>query len=176
MITKEQKEQVVKDLSEKVNAATGIYLADFIGINVEQITELRSALKKQGARMIVTKNTFLRRVLSQCQITGLEVHLAGPTSIILAGEEDPIAPAKIIADFHKANKDLFPVKAIRIEDQIYSGEKIKDISKMPGKRELQAQIISLALSPGAQLIGLIKGPGSKIAGQIKALVEKLEKQ
>lgn len=174
MISTEEKKRIVSELTEKVNSAPGIYLADFFGINVEKITELRAALREQGASMIVSKNTLLKKVFNECKIEGLEKYLVGPTSVILAKEEDPLAPAKVINNFQKKNEDLLPVKAVQIEAQIYSGDKIEELSKMPGKKELQGQIVSLALGPGADLIGLLKGPGSIIAGQIKFLIEKLE--
>jgi large subunit ribosomal protein L10 len=174
MISIEEKKLRVQELVDKVNTSAGFYLADFFGIDVEKITQLRAALREKGARMIVVKNTVLRRVIDDCQLKGLDKYLVGPTSIILASEDDPLLPAKVIADFHKGNKDLLQVKAIKIEEQIYEGEKVKEFSKMPGKREMQAQIISIAMGAGASLIGIIKGPGSKIAGQVKSLVEKLE--
>ena len=176
MISVEEKKRIIKELIEKVNSASGFYLADFFNINVETITGLRAALREKGAVMIVAKNTLFRRVFEACKIEGLEEYLVGPTSIILAGEDDPIAPAKVITDFRKQNKELLPVKAVRIEKLIYSGDKIKDLSKMPGKRELHAQIISIALGVGAKVIGLIKGPGSNIAGQINSLIENLEEK
>jgi large subunit ribosomal protein L10 len=174
MISLEDKKQAVARLTEKIKGSTGIYLADFLGINVELITELRAALREQGATMIVAKNTLMKRVFKECSITGLDEHLVGPTSLILGTEEDPIAPAKIIADFQKKNEDLLPVKIVKIEAQTYDGGRIKELSKMPGKREIQAQVVSQTLSPGAVLIGLLKGPASMIAGQIESLIEKLE--
>ena len=106
-------------------------------------------------------------------IHGLEKHLAGPTAVIMAGE-DPMAPAKALVEFHKTNEDMLPVKVVHIDGSQYPGAHLSALAKMPGKRELQAQVVSLALGPGARLAGILKGPGAKLAGQIKALVEKLE--
>jgi large subunit ribosomal protein L10 len=174
MISIEEKKQKVDDLATELKSASGIYLANFIGINVEKLTELRASLKKDGAQMMVVKNTLIKRAFSSLKIMGLDDFLIGSTAVILADGEDPIIPAKIIADFHKKNKDLLLVKAVKIEEEIYDGSKIKELSAMPGKKELQAKIISIAMGPGANLIGLFNGPGSIIAGQIKSLMEKLE--
>ncbi len=67
------------------------------------------------------------------------------------------------------------IKAIQMDGQTYKGSELIELSKMPGRTELQGQVISLAMSAGSGLISLVKGPGSTVAGQIKSLVEKLEK-
>jgi large subunit ribosomal protein L10 len=94
--------------------------------------------------------------------------------LILADGDDPMAPAKLIVDFLKKQKEALKMKAVNIDGGIYPGEKLDDLAKMPGKRELQAQVISLAMGPSGKLLGLLKGPGSALASQIKALVERLE--
>ena len=175
MLTVDEKKELVKELTEKVGQASGLYLANFEGATVEKVTEFRSNLREKGIRMQVVKNTLLKRVFENCEIKGLDEHLIGPTSLILADGEDPIEPAKVIADFQKRNEDVFSVKVVQMEAQVYPGEDITELAKMPGKRELQAQVIQLAMGPAGNLIALIKGPGSQIAGQIKALIEKLEK-
>jgi ribosomal protein L10 len=77
-------------------------------------------------------------------------------------------------EFHKANDGMLPVKVVSIDGASYPGNQLGTLAKMPGKRELQASVISLALGPGQKIAGIIKGPGSAIAGQIKAQIEKLE--
>jgi large subunit ribosomal protein L10 len=174
MISIDEKKQIVDALTDKVKIASGFYLADFFKINVEKITALRADLKEKGATMVVTKNTFLKRVFKNCEIEGMDEYLVNATSIIIASPDDPITPAKVIADFHKENTDLLKVKVVKVENDIMQGDKIKELAKMPGKIELQGQIVSIMMGPGANLIGLIKGPGGIVAGQVKSLIEKLE--
>lgn len=174
MMNLEQKKNILSDVLGKINSGSAVYLADFTGINVEKINEIRGVLRQKGIKMQVVKNTLVRKAFEELKITGLEKYLVGPTSLIVANQEDPIEPAKLITDFHKKHDGLLPVKVVHMDSQSYGGEKLSDLAKMPGKRELQAQIIALAMGPGATLIGLLKGPGGKLAGQIKAYVEKLE--
>ena len=169
-----KKSEVVSKLTESIRNSTGIYIADFTGITVGTVTTLRANLRSKGIGMRVAKNTLIRRALEDAGIKGLEKHLAGPTALITADDQDPMAPAKMLTAFHKENEGVLPLKVIYIDGEQYLGSKVTDLAKMPGKRELQAQVVTLALGPGAQVIGLVKGPGAKIAGQIKALVEKLE--
>lgn len=169
------KPETVEQLTQDLKQASGVYIADFSRITVASVTGLRRNLRKKGIKMKVAKNTLIKRALKNCGISGLDAYLAGPTAVIIADAEDPIAPAKLLVEFHKANEGVMPVKAVNIDGQVSKGDQLVAISKTPGKRELQAQVISLAMGPGANLLGLIKGPGSKVASQIAALVEKLEK-
>jgi large subunit ribosomal protein L10 len=126
--------------------------------------------------MRVSKNTLIRRALDNAGVKGLDAHLAGPTALILADAEDPISPAKLLVEFLKANEDAVRVKTVHIDGQSYPGDQLAALAKMPGKRELQAQVVSIALGAGAGLLALFKGPGAKLAGQLQALIEKREKE
>jgi large subunit ribosomal protein L10 len=168
------KSEVVSQLTESFKGSSGVYLADFTGLTVEKVTQLRSDLRKKGVVMRVAKNTLIRRALENAGVQGLDKWLAGPTAVILADAEDPMAPAKLVVEFLKKNDKAIAMKAIHIDGQSYSGTELQSLSKMPGKRELQAQVVTLALSPGANLLALIKGPASAVVTQIQSLVSKLE--
>ena len=169
-----KKSEVIAELEAAFRKSTGIYVADFSRITVQTVTALRASLRKKGIKMKVAKNTLIKRALDQAGVKGLEKQLVGPTAVILAYDQDPMAPAKALVEFHKANEGVLPVKIVSIDGSAYPGNQLSALAKMPGKRELQASIITLALGPGAKVAGIIKGPGAKLAGQIKALVEKLE--
>ncbi len=169
-----QKSDVVTNLSAKIKSSLGFYVADFTGLTVEKVTALRNTFRSKGMYVKVAKNTLIKRALHENDINGLDAHFVGPTMIIFSDAEDPLAPAKVFVDFHKTNEKLLSLKTIQIDGQAYPGTQLVTLSKMPGKRELQAQVISLAMGPSAVLIGLFKGPGVKLAGQVKALVERLE--
>lgn len=175
MATVEDKQQIVEGITNKIKGASGLYLADFTGINVELVTGLRATFREKGITMVVVKNTLLKRVFDKCKISGLDDYLIGPTSLILGSEEDPIEPAKVITQFHKKNKGLFQVKAARIETENFSGSRLVELSNMPGRRESLGQVVSIILGPASNLINIIMGSGSTIAGQVNNLIEKLEK-
>lgn len=171
-----QKSEVVSRLTESLKGSSGVYLADFTGLTVEKVTILRGSLRKKGLSMRVSKNTLIKRALDGAGIQGLDKYLAGPTALILADAEDPMAPAKLLMEFLKTNEDAIKVKTFHIEGQVYGGDQLAALSKMPGKRELQSRVISIALGAGGNLLALFKGPGVKLAGQIQALISKLEKE
>jgi large subunit ribosomal protein L10 len=171
---KATKSEVVSQLTDSLKGSSGVYLADFTGLTVEKVTALRSELRKKGIVMRVAKNTLIRRALENAGVQGLDKWLAGPTAMILADAEDPMAPAKLVVEFLKKNENAVAMKAIHIDGQVSNGDQLLSLSKMPGKRELQAQVVTLALSPGATLLALFKGPGSAVVTQIQSLVSKLE--
>jgi large subunit ribosomal protein L10 len=170
-----RKTKTASDLESDLKTSTGVYIADFSRITVETVTALRTSLRKKGIKMKVAKNTLIRRALGTAGIKGLDAHLKGPSAVILADDQDPMAPAKALVEFHKVNEGLLQVKVVSIDGSAYPGAQLAALAKMPGKRELQAGVVSLALGPGQKLMGILKGPGSAIAGQIKAQIEKLEK-
>jgi large subunit ribosomal protein L10 len=168
------KSDVVSQLTESLKASSGVYLANFTGLTVDKVTVLRSDLRKKGVVMRVAKNTLIKRALANVGVEGLDKWLTGPTAVILADAEDPMAPAKLLVEFLKKNENALAMKAVHIDGQAYTGDQVQSLAKMPGKRELQAQVVTLALSPGANLLALFRGPGSAIASQIQSLVSKIE--
>lgn len=174
MISKETKQATVKTLDQALAEAGSIFLVDFAKIKVAQDTTLRKELRKAGIFYRVAKNTLIQRALHTAGVTALDAHLEKPTAILIGTKDDPIAPARVIVEFQKTNKDLLASKVTFIDGETLGGNAIGDVAKMPGKRELQASVIQLFLSPGSTLVGLIKGPGSKIAGQVEAFIKRFD--
>ncbi|MCB9495567.1 MAG: 50S ribosomal protein L10 [Fibrobacteria bacterium] len=174
MISLDKKKQTTDTLDAALAQFGAVFLVDFGRIKVQSDVELRKALRKQGIFYRVAKNTLLKRALHKAGVTNLDGLLENPTAILVGSVEDPVAPARAIVEFQKANAGLLESKASWIDGDVFPGKQIGDVAKMPGKRELQAQVIQLFLSPGATLVGLIKGPGSQVASQIESLVKRLE--
>jgi len=100
--TKAEKQEMVTALAARLRNASTVYVTDFTGLDVAKITQLRRRLRLAGGGtdFVVVKNTLARRALADAQVQGLEAHLAGPTGLVLTGA-DPIAAAKVLADFAK---------------------------------------------------------------------------
>lgn len=174
MISLDKKKSTTDALDKALENAGSVFLADFSKIKVQNDVELRKTLRKQGIYFRVAKNTLIKRALNKAGITQLDGYLKKPTAILVGNAEDPVGPAKTMVEFQKANQGLLESKITFIDGDVFPGSALVDVSKMPGKRELQAQVVQLFLSPGSTLVGLIKGPGSQVASQIEALVKRLE--
>ena len=174
MISLDKKKETTDELDEALAGAGSVFLVDFGRIKVAHDVELRKSLTTAGIYYRVAKNTLLRRALNKAGITALDGLLKKPSAILVGSPEDPVAPARIIVDFQKAHAGFLGSKITWIDGSTFPGSDIVEVAKMPGKRELQGQIIQLFMSPGATLVGLIKGPGSKVAGQVEALIKRFE--
>lgn len=174
MISLDKKKQTTDSLDKALSDAGSVFLVDFGRIVVGHDVELRKALNKQGIFYRVAKNTLIRRALNKAGITALDSTLKLPSAILVGSKDDPIAPARAIVEFQKAHAGFLASKITWLDGDTFPGKAIADVAKLPGKRELQAQVVQLFLSPGTTLVGLIKGPGSKIAGQLEALVKRLD--
>lgn len=98
----EEKQKVVEDIKQKFEGANGVILADYRGLTVSQVTNLRVELRQAGIEYRVLKNTMVRRAADEIGITGLDEFLEGPTA--LAFSTDPVAPAKILSEFSKKTR------------------------------------------------------------------------
>lgn len=137
--------------------------ADYRGLTVEQITTLRKQLRAKDCQFKVMKNNFVKVAFDEMKVENLTEYLAGPTAIALL-KDDPNEVAKILFDFAK-DAPALQVKGAYIDKEIYDAAKIEAFSKLPGKKQLIAMLMST-----------INGPVQKIAATLQAYVEKMEKE
>jgi len=173
-MTLAEKQANVQSLVDNIKDSGAIYLVDYTGIPVVDDNAFRQELNKKEIKYKAVKNTLLKRALSECGIEGLDDHLQGVTAVAFGSVDAPNAPAKELVALLKEKSEIVTVKAISLDGNTLDGSKLEDVSKMPGREELIAQIVSIAIGPGANLAAQIAGPGATIAGQLKALEDKLE--
>ena len=171
-MTREQKANVIQDLTATLGDNTTIYLADISGLNALDTSNLRRACFKANVKMAVVKNTLLAKAMEASdkdfgELPGL---LKGNTSIMLA--EVANAPAKVIENFRKKSKK--PVlKGAYIEEAIYVGDDmIETLSNIKSKEEMVGEIIGLLQSPAKNVVSALKSSGGKLAGILKTFSEK----
>jgi large subunit ribosomal protein L10 len=123
-----------------------LYFTDFSGLTVEQATELRRELRKSGVEYRVVKNTLIKKALEQASgYDKVYDKLAGPTGIAFAFD-DAVAPARIIEKFITKHQKL-ALKAAVLEKQVYDGSKLKDLAKLPSKKDMMASILGSIQAP-----------------------------
>ncbi|MFT5925395.1 MAG: large subunit ribosomal protein L10 [Rubritalea sp.] len=171
-MTREQKANVIQDLTATLGENSTIYLADISGLNALETTNLRRACFKANVRMAVVKNTLLAKAMeaSDKDFGELPELLKGNTSIMLA--EIANAPAKVIETFRK--KSAKPVlKGAYIAEAIYVGDDmINTLSNIKSKEEMIGDIIGLLQSPAKNVISALQSGGGKLAGILKTLSER----
>ncbi|MFB0905201.1 MAG: 50S ribosomal protein L10 [Nonlabens sp.] len=171
-MTREQKANVIQDLTATLGDNSTIYLADISGLNALETTNLRRACFKANVSMAVVKNTLLAKAMeaSDKDFGELPELLKGNTSIMLA--EIANAPAKVIENFRK--KSAKPVlKGAYIAEAIYVGDDmISTLSNIKSKEEMIGDIIGLLQSPAKNVISALQSGGGKLAGILKTLSER----
>jgi large subunit ribosomal protein L10 len=165
--TKAQKAELVTSLAGRLKSAPTIYVTDFTGLDVAQITQLRRKLRAAGAEYAVVKNTLARRALEAAQVSGIDSHLDGPTALVLAGP-DPVAAAKILADFAREHEKP-SVRAGLVEGKTVGPAEVKQLAALPSKPELLAQLAGSLQGPLAGFVGMLNGLMWNMLGALEAL-------
>lgn len=171
-MTREEKSQVIEDLTAQLAESANIYLADISGLDAASTSNLRRACFKANIKLAVVKNTLLAKAMesSDKDFGDLPSTLKGNTSVMYS--ETGNAPAKVIKDFRKkSNKPL--LKGAFIEEAIFIGdEQLDTLVEIKSKEEVIGDIIGLLQSPAKNVISALQSGGGKLAGILKTLSEK----
>ena len=166
-----EKEQIIADVRGKIERAKGMYFADFTGITVEQVNEIRREFRKANIDYLVVKNTLVRKVLES--ITGYDKvieKLVMPTAIAF-GYDDPVAPAKIMKKFREKNEKL-KIKVCVVEEQVFEGSQLDQIAKIPSRGEIVAGILGSIQSPISGIVGAIAAVMRDLVNVVDAIEKK----
>lgn len=166
-----EKEQIIAEVTEQFSRAKGMYFADFTGITVDQINELRREFRKSNIDYRVVKNTLARKALEN--VTGYDKiypQLVGPTGIAI-GYDDPVAPARIMKKFRDKYQKL-NVKVCVLERQVFEGKQLDDIAKLPSRNELIAGILGSIQAPMTGVVGAINAVMRDIVNVLDAIEKK----
>ncbi len=167
-MNKNQKFESVAEIKTHIEKATGIYLVDYSGVDVSDITQLRRGFLEEGITYKVFKNTLLKRALNEIGgFQEFEPLLVGMTGIAFSGENFA-APAKIIKKFSK-DKNKFTFKGSYIESQYYGEEQLDVLASMPTKEEVMASIVGSIAAPASGIVGAINAVMRDLVGVIDAV-------
>lgn len=169
-MSKRIKDMITSDVVNRLGDAR-----DFLVINASRLdaftqNTLRLKLHEQKISALTVKNTLAVRALGQLGVSGLNQFLEGPSTLVWGGS-DIVALSKEIAKWAKDLKQL-EIKGGSVEGKSVSPAEVEALSKSPGRLELIAQIVGLALSPGANLTAAVLGAGGTVTGQIKSIAER----
>ncbi|MGQ9797818.1 MAG: 50S ribosomal protein L10 [Ignavibacterium sp.] len=153
-MNKNEKSKIIAEAKELIEKSTAIYVADYSGVNVADISELRNQFRKEGVIYKVFKNTLFKRALDESgKYSKLADNLEGMSGFAFAFD-NPVAPAKIIKKYFDANKK-FSLKACYIETEYYSGNQLDQLANLPTKADLIAGILSSINAPASGIVGSI---------------------
>jgi large subunit ribosomal protein L10 len=159
------KEQLVTELTTKIKDAKALYYTDFTGLNVKRMTDLRRRLKKAGIEYVVIKNTLALRAVNDSGLVG--TRLKGPTGLIIS--KDAVSAAKLLTDFAKENDQKPTVKSGMLEGVAIDEAQVKKLASMPSREQMLADLGAGLQSPMAAFVGALNGLLYMFAGALDAL-------
>ena len=173
---KEEKERVVAELTERLRTTETLLVADYRGLTMPQIDELRTKLIEHGARFAVVKNTLTRRAAEAAGSDTLLALLEGPTAIaFLESDGDPVAVAKALVDAARDTKVL-EVRGGLLEGRPVAAAEIESLAKLPPFEVLRSQVLGAITAPLTAIVGLFTAPLQDLYGLLDARIEQLREQ
>ena len=170
-----QKESLVSELRERINRAPVMYLTDFTGLSVKQMTELRRSLKKSGAEYLVVKNRLAARALAEVDgMPDLGESLTGPTGFVF-GYDDAVGAAKALSDFAKAHEQRPSFKLGVMEQKVLAPEQIDKLAQLPSRDVLLSQLAGALEAPMSALAAALGAKLQEMVGLLDALKEERAK-
>ncbi len=169
---KSEKFEIIGSLTEQINATSHFYLADIESLNAADTSALRRLCNKQEVKLVVVKNTLLRKAIEASDKNAEELYgvLKGNTSIMFC--ENANTPAKLIKDFKKKHKKPI-LKGAYVQESVYVGENQLDVLiSIKSKNELIGEVIGLLQSPIKNVLGGLQSGGNIIHGVLKTLGER----
>ncbi len=170
---KEDKERVVAELTERLRTTETLLVADYRGLTMPQIDELRTKLLEHGARFAVVKNTLTRRAAETVGNDALLALLDGPTAIaFLESDGDPVAVAKALVDAARDTRVLV-VRGGMLEGRPVEPGEIESLAKLPPVDVLRGQVLGAVTAPLTAIVGLFTAPLQDLYGLLDARIEQL---
>ena len=171
-----EKERVVEQLAERLRSTETLMVADYRGLTMPEIDELRTRLLEAGARFTVVKNTLTKRAAEEAGTTEVLELIDGPTAIaFLEADGDPVAVAKVLNEVARA-KDVLVIRGGMLEGTVVGDAEIKRLATLPPAEVLRAQLASAVFAPLTTVVGLFTAPLRDLVGVIDARIRQLEEQ
>jgi large subunit ribosomal protein L10 len=173
MLTKQQKIELVKDLTEKIKAAKAAIFVDYKGLKVKDSTSLKKSLRAEGVDYVVVRKTLLDLAFKNAGIEGLDVkELEGQIALSLSNT-DEISGAKIIDTFAKTNENVKMIGGI-LGKQLMDADQVKALAKIPSKEELLAKLVGTLNAPVSGFVNVLAGNLRSLVQVLKAVSETKE--
>jgi len=170
-----EKERLVEELTERLRSTETLIVADYRGLTVSEIDELRGKLIEQGARFTVVKNTLTKRAAEAAGTEALVPLLDGPTAIaFLETDGDPVAVAKALSDASKT--EVLVIRGGFLEGAEIGADDVKRLAKLPPADTLRAQLVGALAGSLTTVVGLFAAPMRELVGVIDARIRQLEEQ
>jgi len=163
----EDKKALVAEVAAVAQKAQSVVAAEYRGLTVGQMTELRAKARKQGVYMRVVKNTLARKALAGTSFESVGPKLKGPL-VLAFSKDDPGAAARVVKDFAKSNEKLVAT-LVSLGGQILPGAQLEKVASLPTREQALAMLLGVLKAPISKLVGTLAAPASKLARTVAAV-------
>ena len=169
---RKDKEQVVTELAERLRSSQTLILADYRGLSVSELDEVRTKLLEHGARFHVVKNTLTKRAADEAGFETLKELLDGPTAIAFVGDGDMVSVAKTLSETARKTKVL-ELKGGILEGTPMDASQVAELAKLPPADVLRGQVLGAIVGPLTEIVSLFAAPVQDFVGLLDARIEQL---
>lgn len=166
---KEEKQIEINSLSERFKKAKAVILAEYRGLKVSEITEIRREVKKNSGEFNVVKNRLAKRAIQGSSWAPLSDHFKGPLALAVS-EKDPVVLSKILSKFAESFQAL-KIRSGCLDGKVLSTKDIEALAKLPSKEELYAKLLGTLMAPAGALVRTLQGVPQKLAIAMKAIAD-----
>jgi large subunit ribosomal protein L10 len=163
----EDKKALVAEVAEVAASAQSVVAAEYRGLTVGQMTELRAKARKSGVYMRVVKNTLARKALAGTTFESVGPKLKGPL-VLAFSKDDPGAAARVVKDFAKANEKLVAT-LVSLGGQVLPGAELEKVASLPTREQALAMLLGVMKAPIQKFVGTLAAPGNKLVRTIAAV-------
>ena len=165
MMNKESKKQYIEEMKKNFSSNDSVMIAQYQGLNVNELDDLRKQLRDKGILFKVTKNRITKLAIKDSPVKDLEKYFTGPTAAALSS--DAITTAKILTKFAKSH-DKLKIIAGFMEGKVLDQKEVAIIATLPTLEEARAKIVGILTTPAQKLVSILLAPGSKISNLARA--------
>ena len=165
MMNKKAKKDYVEEMKKNFTSNESVMIAQYQGLNVTELDELRKALRDKGILFKITKNRITKIAIKETPVKDLEKYFTGPTAAAISS--DPITTAKILTKFAKSH-DKLKIFAGFMDGKVLDQKEVAIIASLPSLEEARAKIVGILATPAQKLVSILLAPGSKIANLARA--------
>jgi large subunit ribosomal protein L10 len=174
-VLKKDKERVVAELAERLRSSETLIVADYRGLSMTEIDDVRTKLLEQGARFSVVKNTLTKRAAEEAGVAALAELLEGPTAIAFVGAGDMVGVAKTLSATARETRVL-TIKGGILQGEPMSAEQVRELASLPSQEVLQGQVLAAIVGPVMAVAGLFAAPLRDLVGVLDARIQRLQDQ
>jgi large subunit ribosomal protein L10 len=174
-VLRTDKERVVAELAERLRASDTLIVADYRGLSMTEIDDVRTRLLEHGARFSVVKNTLTKRAAEEAGVAGLVELLDGPSAIAFVGDGDMVAVAKTLSETARRTKVL-AVRGGILQGAPMDVKGVENLASLPPADVLRGQVLGAIVGPLTAIAGLVNAPLQDLVGLIDARIEQLQNQ